>query len=647
MSQTSKSVSSSIDRDPAMASLLRLNKVDDRWTIVLTVTVFLLSFILYVRAAAPSVATIFDDSLEFPLVVHRLAIAHPTGYPLYILLGKLFSLFNPTNVAYQLNLMSAFFGALTVATLYRVGLAFGIQLWRNHLLSPGFHAGMILTALNFGLGPIFVSQATIAEVYTLNAFFFGLILWLALQRRWLWLAFVIGLSLTHHRTTLLLLPGIGVWAGSLAWKSSRETGEPVDFSSWLKTGGKLLLIGVLPLLLYLYLPLRGHVGSLDGNYQPTWGGFWQYVSGGGYGTFLVDNPFGNNRTPGFYFSLIVTEVGWWGVGLAGTGMGWLILQRRWRLLLFTTLTGLTYLLFNLFYSVTDIEVFFIPFFFLLNLLAGLALAVFFDYLWQKQALLAVFAVVIGLGLLFGRSQQIPSRADDWAVHDYGRDLLSQPIPENSAVVGILGEMTLMRYFQEVMSLRPDVATYSADLETERLSQVEALLADHPDRAVYLTRELPGVAERWSLSAIGPLIQVQPKPITQAPAVSQEIDIEFSPEVELVGYEISRPPSHNPSPPIRLTLLWHVREPISKELKFSVRLVGSDGNIAAVVDQVPVHFAYPTTAWRSGEYITDVYDLTVEANAPPGPYTPLIILYDPANNAAEVGRGELPPFESGF
>jgi hypothetical protein len=97
----------------------------------------------------------------------------------------------------------------------------------------------------------------------------------------------------------------------------------------------------------------------------------------------------------------------------------------------------------------------------------------------------------------------------------------------------------------------------------------------------------------------------------------------------------------------LSLLWHVQEPVLKELKFSVRLVGPDGNIVAVVDQVPVHFAYPTTAWRSGEYITDVYDLTVEVNAPPGPYTPLIILYDPANNAAEVGRGELPPFDPGF
>ena len=61
---------------------------------------------------------------------------------------------------------------------------------------------------------------------------------------------------------------------------------------------------------------------------------------------------------------------------------------------------------------------------------------------------------------------------------------------------------------------------------------------------------------------------------------------------------------------------------------------------AVVDAVPVHFAYPTTAWRPGEVVADVYDLALPVDAPPGSYTPLLIWYDPAQNAAEVGRIEL-------
>lgn len=58
---------------------------------------------------------------------------------------------------------------------------------------------------------------------------------------------------------------------------------------------------------------------------------------------------------------------------------------------------------------------------------------------------------------------------------------------------------------------------------------------------------------------------------------------------------------------------------------------------AQADAVPVHFAYPTTAWRPGEFIADVYDLVLPTGLPPGDYVPLIILYDPAQGAAEVGR----------
>jgi len=87
----------------------------------------------------------------------------------------------------------------------------------------------------------------------------------------------------------------------------------------------------------------------------------------------------------------------------------------------------------------------------------------------------------------------------------------------------------------------------------------------------------------------------------------------------------------------LTLVWQVTAPITHELKVSARLVNADGQIVAQADAVPVHFAYPTTNWRPGEFISDVYDLVVPDTLPAGEYTPVIILYDPAQGAAEIGR----------
>ncbi|MFB0545727.1 MAG: DUF2723 domain-containing protein, partial [Anaerolineae bacterium] len=122
---------------------------------LLTLILFGLSLVLYLRTLAPSVAAIFDDSLEFQLVCYELGIAHPTGYPLYTLLGKLFTLIPLGDVAYRVNLMSAFFAALTVALLYLVA--------RKIASRPP----AVLAALSLAFSPVFWSQAIIAEVYTL------------------------------------------------------------------------------------------------------------------------------------------------------------------------------------------------------------------------------------------------------------------------------------------------------------------------------------------------------------------------------------------------------------------------------------------------------------------------------------------------
>ena len=75
---------------------------------------------LYVATAAPTVVTVFDDSLEFQVVLPTLGIAHPTGYPLYTLLGWLSTRLLPFgDAAYRANLFSALTASLTVVLLYR------------------------------------------------------------------------------------------------------------------------------------------------------------------------------------------------------------------------------------------------------------------------------------------------------------------------------------------------------------------------------------------------------------------------------------------------------------------------------------------------------------------------------------------------
>ncbi len=624
---------------------------------LIAAAVFTIAFVLYLSTLAPSVVTVFDDSLEFQLVTYRLGIAHPTGYPLYTLLGKLFTFLPVGNVAYRVNLMSAVFGAATVALLYWLV----VQLSRAAIGSLGpllgvladkrtywpVHLGGIIGASLMAASPVFWRHSTVAEVYTLNTFFVVALLILAtthIQNRRhhaLWLAFLAGLSLTHHRTVLLLFPALAFYL--------YLTQRPQSFDR--KTILLSLSWGLLPLLFYLYLPLRGHVGSLDETYKNTWRGFWQHVSGGGYGLFILDNPFGHARNAAFYWDLLSSQ--FFTTTLAFLGIVLLLWSNQRKTVVLTGLAFFAYAGFNVFYQVSDIEVFFLPVFLLWALWSGVGAAFLLRfaaalrnrYLQLFAVGIILFAVAAGLYIQFQRSRVAIGAAHSWQVHDYGLDMLQQPLPApphpQSVIIGLLGEMTLIRYFQQTENRRPDIETIAADREAERLVAVEKALSE--GKTVYLTRQLPGAPQRWSLSAVGPLIRVNPTPITAAPKVSIIKNQAVTPEIKLRGYNLSRRPSTGAGPaPLRLALLWQVMAPISVDLKVSARLLTQSGEVLAVVDAVPVHFAYPTTAWRSGEIVADVYDLVLPVDTPPGRYTPRIIWYDPARNAAEVGRVELAP-----
>ena len=73
----------------------------------------LIVFIIYLITLAPSVVQI--DSGELAAVQLTLGIAHPTGYPLYTILGYLFSLIPlPFTKIYQMNLLAAIYCAAAV-----------------------------------------------------------------------------------------------------------------------------------------------------------------------------------------------------------------------------------------------------------------------------------------------------------------------------------------------------------------------------------------------------------------------------------------------------------------------------------------------------------------------------------------------------
>ncbi len=599
---------------------------------------FAASFLVYLDTLAPSVATIFDDSLEFQLVCYLPGIAHPSGYPLYTLLGKLFTYLPVGDAAFKVNLMSAFFASVTVAILYAT-----LRLLAKHRVPA------VLGAATFAVSPVFWSQGVIAEVYTLNATFVAAMLFLLLlwarscedehagQRGRLQeptillylLALVYGLSLTHHRTMILLAPAALVFL--------------VTVDRRIFTRGRLMaklaLLLVAPLALYLYLPLRGMtMSSLNGVYENTLRGFLTYVSGGSYSIFLTENPLAQSRGLSFYAALLREQFTWVGILLAGIGLLYSLTRRRVSLLL--VLYAVTTALFALGYRVPDIEVFLIPLFLVCAMWIGMGFAALWELILailrraRKQASAPLrnslyCCLLIGGGLLplylwqaHGDQIDLSRR---WEVYDYGVDVLTQPLEENAVIVGILGEMTLLNYFQETEGLRPDLVAIAADTEDERL----AVVRDQMDegRTVYLTRPLSGAEELYHLSSQGPLIRVRERPPDITTKPGHALSVPFGEAILLAGYDAELRDTHG-GPQLRVTLHWEALAEIQQDYKVSLRLLDDKGHLGAVRDAFPVRDAYRTHAWRTGGVIVDTHDLPILAGLPPGDYSMQVTLYDP-------------------
>ncbi len=136
------------------------------------------AFALYVLTLAPTVLA--GDGGEFQFVPYLLGVAHPTGYPLYTLLGWAWSRLLPVgDVAFRLNLFSALAAAAAVGLVYPTTRSLLRQALptlcplANRLIA-------VLAAAILAVTPTLWSQAIMAEVYGLHLFLIVLLFCLLL-----------------------------------------------------------------------------------------------------------------------------------------------------------------------------------------------------------------------------------------------------------------------------------------------------------------------------------------------------------------------------------------------------------------------------------------------------------------------------------
>jgi hypothetical protein len=178
---------------------------------------FLTSFVVYISTLEPT-ASLWDCA-EFIACAYKLEVPHTPGTPLALLIGKLFSMLSfghPSSVAWQLNMMSALFSALTIYVLFHIIYFLGEKhISKSHhslLLSLAAAGGSLCLAFSDS----FWFSAVEAEIYGMACFFMMLIFWLMLKgntstepfrsRMLILITYMAGLSYCIHPMCLLVIP---------------------------------------------------------------------------------------------------------------------------------------------------------------------------------------------------------------------------------------------------------------------------------------------------------------------------------------------------------------------------------------------------------------------------------------------------------
>lgn len=181
---------------------------------------FTYAFIIYTLTVAPTAS--FWDPAEYIAISHTLQIAHPPGSPFFAIVGRVVSMFIPTEyVALSINMISVVASSFTIMLLYLIVVNL-ITEWRgsadkmSFIDLVGLYGGGLFASLTFTVTHTQWFNAVEAEMYASSMFFTALVVWMALQwsanhdkpysERWLVLiAYMFGIGIGVHLLNLLAI----------------------------------------------------------------------------------------------------------------------------------------------------------------------------------------------------------------------------------------------------------------------------------------------------------------------------------------------------------------------------------------------------------------------------------------------------------
>lgn|GEM_PF-3969994 len=623
----------------------------------------LAALLLYIRTMAPSLGGTVD-SAEFQQATYSLGMVHPTGYPLYLIIGRLWiSIFPFGDPAFKVNLLSAIFGALSVWVLYE-----SVRFVTRNAIAGALAAGL------FAVQAIPWAQAGVAEISTLHNLLTGLAFLLLV--RWSegaatlpLAAFAYGLAASHHRTAVLYAPLLVLF---VIFALRRGRYRRITLKAMMLSVGLLAL----PFLAYLYPFVATEARGIE---LGKWGGFWAWALGES-ALPVIQGALGRPLLPRFT-ALLTQNVFWgWpgrallGVGVVGLAYAiWWLLRKRERgagsnlattnklnapatfLYAGAALIGVA---FATIYDILDVYDYLGVPIFMWCVVAGSGIAAVFAVApyWgvrlklSRQASIAVLAaVVLGLiGLCAITARQSLTRLDirvDFSGLDrraYWDEVKAQAeeLPQGALLIGDWPEYNEALYFQRVEGWRPDLSVHVLDsLLAGGLAQVQRWLEEK--QHLYMLGAHQEVLSQYSTEQFGPIWRIlEKKEVAPPPAMAHRLDRRYGDNILLLGYTLEPETAVvSAGGVINLTLYWQATERVNERFVVFNHVIDAQGGKVGQRDDEPNRGFSPTVYWNPGTQIVDQYTIEIKAGTQPGTYRLMTGLY------SRIGERRLPAYSA--
>jgi hypothetical protein len=515
------------------------------------------SLVLYLSTLAPTILP--ADSGEFQLVSYVLGIAHPPGYPLYTMLGKLFTLLPLRDVAYRVNLLSAFTSALTLLVLSRA----------VRRLTGSTLAGVIAAA-TLGVAPTFWAQATTANIRSLTALFVTLQLYTLLTyaqtksaKDLVAFAVVLGLGITHHSSLVpLLVP-------YLLFLLLADPGLLRKPRSWLKP----VLAFLLSLCVLLYLPLRSAMGTtFDPEPIRSLSAFLDHVLALGFrgDMFYFIQPMAVLARLRVLWNILTLEFGltWLLLGMIGAAS--LLVRRPKELLLCGGVFAVNALLAVTYRAPQTVE-YLMPAYVALACVSAYGVWDLAEHLGARRlsALAWIVALVLPAAMLGRNYSSFQQLSQDHSAREYAEGVL-QGAPQGTRVLANWHYATPLWYLQYVEQVRPDVEVvyvYPEGAEPIAQTWLRRLQDSAAQRPTIVTNLYPEFGSvPYTFQPLAGAYLVQTGPVYEPPSAVHPLRALFDGRIELVGYDLT-PAILSPADSLTVRVYWKPAVNLERDYSF--------------------------------------------------------------------------------